>query len=149
MKRKSKLSLIILVLGILLIIVGIIFIFINTTKIDSSNNNDEDNININDYNTKEISLEDEQCVENICLYKMGFSYNNNVQIVSFNIINKGSTDITINTITITGYNDQKEVVETFEIPSNATYNPNQEDLVYIQYIDKNVKEISSYTFTYN
>lgn len=145
MKRKSRLLIFFLILGIILILVGVIFVLININKSPAK----EKNININDYNTKDINFEDEQCVDNICLYKMGFSYNNKVQIVSFNIINKGNTDITVNSITITGYNDQDEVVDTFVIPSNATYSPNQDDIVYIQYIDKNMKEISRYTFAYN
>ena len=145
MKRKSRLLIFFFFFCIILILVGVIFVLININKSPAK----EKNININDYNTKDINFEDEQCVDNICLYKMGFSYNNKVQIVSFNIINKGNTDITVNSITITGYNDQDEVVDTFVIPSNATYSPNQDDIVYIQYIDKNMKEISRYTFAYN
>lgn len=147
MKKKSVLSLIILIVGIILILIGIFYIFINTNNTKQDNNLEE--TLPNDPNLKETIFEDEQCVDNICLYNLGFSTTNDFQILTFNIINKSETDVTISNITITGLNANGEVVDTFEMEHETTYVANVEDVVYIQYSDKNMEGIESYTFTYN
>lgn len=130
---REKRFLIIIIISIIMIILGVIvyFIFNNTNNTNNANNNKYNEV-----------VEKEVCLDNLCVEKVEINFNNNSEMINFQIKNKGEMPIQNGYFKIV-FNNNKSY-----ITRHGTIEPNNTEGVEIELYNEKPFSINNYELQY-